>query len=112
MAVAAAVNVFDATARAYIGNGAVVNADSSQANAAQQVRVAAGTDMFFTAVTLSVFLALLWPSRSAEAFHANDSSLLGEDAGGALDEAYSYAAVLQQSEADAGGAFRGGSGAI
>jgi len=48
--------------------------------------------MFFTTAYCSVLVWLLWPSRSSEAFHTVDSSLLGSDTG--MEEAYNYAEVL------------------
>jgi len=53
--------------------------------------VAVGLDMFLTQTSAALFVWLLWPSRSAEAFHTVDSSLLGSEG---LDEAYNYAATL------------------
>ncbi|WP_054763345.1 hypothetical protein [Methylomonas koyamae] len=57
VAVGAAVNVFDSTARAYIGNGAAVNADQSDAAAGQQVKVGAGNDFYHLQVAGALAIA-------------------------------------------------------
>ena len=58
------------------------------------IRVATGIDVFLTAASCSVFVFLLWPNRCADAFQDTDTTLLGGDANGALDEAYAYSAEV------------------
>ncbi|MBI1395302.1 MAG: LEPR-XLL domain-containing protein, partial [Betaproteobacteria bacterium] len=57
VAVAAGVNVFDTTANAYIDDGAIVNADASNAVAGQSVLVGAGNDFYHLEVAGSLAVA-------------------------------------------------------
>ncbi|MBI5616868.1 MAG: right-handed parallel beta-helix repeat-containing protein, partial [Gammaproteobacteria bacterium] len=57
IAVGAGVNVFDTTAKAWIGDGATVNADTSTANASQSVVVGAGSDFYHLEVAGALAIA-------------------------------------------------------
>ncbi len=54
VAISAGVNVIENTTRAYVGQNAIVNQDTSTGNAAQSVRIAAGSDFAHVAFAGSV----------------------------------------------------------